>query len=245
MKPVVILVETQLPENLGSVARVMANFGLTQLRLVKPKTSPLDPKAIALSVGAFDLLGPIMITESFEESIADLNFTFAATAYKRDMIKAYETPKTFVELIRQPSYQQGRIGIVFGPERTGLTNDYIARCYKAITIPVNPDFSSLNLAQAVSVIAYEWFQGLSPQGGVESYLQLGDTSLATQDQVCGFLRLLENRLDQTNFWRVLSKKPIMWRNLQNLFTRQDLTQQDVKTLCGVIDALTKEHPAKK
>lgn len=240
MKPVIILVETQLPENLGAVARVMANFGLSQLRLVQPKTSPLDPKAIAMAVGAFELLDKVMITESFEESITDLSLVFATTACQRDIIKAYETPKTFIELSQRPSFQQERFGIVFGPERTGLTNDYIARCYKAITIPVNADFSSLNLAQAVCVVAYEWFQSLSHQEGLGAYVQLGNTSLATQDEVRGFLCLLEKHLDQTNFWRVLAKKPIMWRNLQNLFTRLELTQQDVKTLCGVVDALTKD-----
>ncbi|WP_165380286.1 RNA methyltransferase [Candidatus Finniella inopinata] len=238
MKPIIILVETQLPENLGSVARVMANFGLSKLRLVKPQAQPLDPKAIALSVGAFDILDDVIITENFEEAVADLNYVFATTAYQRDMIKAYETPKTFVDLIKKPEFQEERFGIVFGPERTGLTNDYMARCHKAITIPVNPDFSSLNLAQAVSVIAYEWFQSQSSQA-LKACIQLGKTTLATQGQMNGFLNLLEKNLDQTNFWRVSTKKPIMWRNLQNLFTRLDLTQQDLKTLCGVVDALSK------
>jgi tRNA/rRNA methyltransferase len=135
-------------------------------------------------------------------------------------------------------FQSELIGIVFGPERTGLLNDHIARCYKAITIPVNSNFPSLNLAQAVSIIGYEWFENFS-QIEKEQRVYLGATQQAYQKDLKAFLDSLEKHLDETNFWRVPVKKPVMWRNLTNFFSRIDLTQQDLKTLYGVIDTLRK------
>jgi tRNA/rRNA methyltransferase len=237
MVPTIILVETQLAENLGAVARCMTNFGLDRLRLVKPKINPLDPVAVSTAVGAANLLHEAEIFDSFEDAIADLKYVFATTACKRDMVKAYETPKSFVKLIGQSNFLSGGVGIVFGPERTGLLNDHIARCYKAITIPLNPSFPSLNLAQAVSIVAYEWFGAFSSVHSKKQYMHLGATKLAHQEDLNRFLFFLESHLDQANYWRVSSKKPTMWRNLINFFSKVDFTQQDLNTLYGVIDAL--------
>lgn len=235
----IILIETQLPENLGAVARVMANFGLTDLRLVNPHVDPLDPKALATSVHAYELLYHAKVFNTFEDSIKDLLLTFATTASYRSMVKTYETPRSFIHSIKGLS--QEPVGIIFGPERTGLTNDHIARCYKAITIPVNINFSSLNLAQAVAIVAYEWYQQKISLTQALTKQTLGKTQIATQLEIKKFLDFLEENLDKTRFWRVDSKKPTMWRNLQNFFTRISPTQQDLKTLYGIIDALRKSE----
>jgi tRNA/rRNA methyltransferase len=187
MTPIIILVETQLAENLGAVARCMANFGLNQLRLVRPRVTPLDSQAISTAVGAADLLQNAEIFDDFEAAIADLKYVFATTACQRDMIKVYETPKSFVESLKQPAFQAESIGIIFGPERTGLLNDYIARCYRAITIPVNPNFPSLNLAQAVAIIGYEWFENFSEIKEKGQTLYVGSTHSASQRDLREFL----------------------------------------------------------
>ncbi len=230
--PVIVLVETQLADNLGAVARAMANFGLKDLRLVRPKVSPDDPTAIATAVGARSLLQNAKVFESLNAATKDLSHLFGTTACEREMIKKYYTPREFASTAVFPS----QIGIIFGPERTGLSNEDIAQCYGIIRIPVNPEFSSLNLGQALVIIAYELF--LSKDMTPSSFLHLGSTKPATQEELVYFLSNLEQKLDNTHFWRTASKKPVMWRNLRNIFTRMDLTQQETKTLNGMIDALS-------
>ncbi len=243
MMPVIILVETQLPENLGAVARVMANFGMTELRLVRPQFDSVHPKAMATAVGAVNLIHQAKVTQTFEDAITDINYLFGTSSSQRDIIKAYETPKTFSEFLGSLNQEEGGIGIVFGPERTGLTNDYIARCQRMIQVPVNPAFSSLNLAQAVAIISYEIYQQKTLAFNKQSYhLHMGQTQKASQQEIRKFLNFLEQSLDQTHYWRVDSKKPIMWRNLQNIFTRMDMTAQDIKTLYGMIRSLNRSSP---
>jgi tRNA/rRNA methyltransferase len=127
-----------------------------------------------------------------------------------------------------------QVGILFGPERTGLTNEELVKCRTVLHVPVDPGFSSLNLAQAVAITAYEWHQ---TQGNFAGKLHLGETVPASNQQIQGFLNTLEANLDEVHFWRIPHKKPIMWRNLQNIFTRMDLTEQEVRTLQGMIKSL--------
>jgi tRNA/rRNA methyltransferase len=222
-----------MPENLGSVARVMGNFGLSKLTLVSPIALPSDPKAIALAAGADDILFKAIQTNTLQEAIKDCRFTIATTASPRHMIKTYETPRSFAaELHNTPL----PLAVVFGPERTGLSNDQISLCQKALQIPINPDFPSLNLAQAVSLVAYELFMQINQP---KPFIHTGMTKIARSGHLQHFLTFLEEKLDNTHFWRTASKKERMKRNLISLFSRQTLMEQDIKTLHGVVDALCK------
>lgn len=230
--PTIILVRPQLPENAGSVARAMANFGLTHLRLVNPLFSPTDPKAISLAAGADQVLQNALICNSLNEAIADLSYVYGTSATQRHMVKRYvSVHEAMVEIVTQE-----QIGIVFGPERTGLTNDELPLFRAILHIPVDPDFSSLNLAQSLAITAYEWYQ---QQTAYKSGLHLGESIPAKHEQLQSFLRALEEDLDTVHFWRIDHKKPIMWQNLQNIFTRADLTEQEVRTLHGMIKSLSR------
>lgn len=233
MSTFIILVGIQLPENLGAIARVMGNFSHSKLRLVAPKVDVDDPKAVVMAVGAHSILENAEIFDSFEGATADCCTIVGTTANPRDVIKHYFTPRAFVDGL---SDLPGPVGIVFGPERTGLTTDQIALCNATMQIPVNPDFSSLNIAQAVGIILYELYQ---QQTNASPFWQQGGTMPATAADVDSFLTFLEEKLDQTHFWRTEAKKPLMRRNLFGLFKRQVLFQQDVRTLRGMIEALSK------
>lgn len=228
--PTIILVRPQLPENGGSVARAMANFGLNKLRLVAPLFAPLDPKAISLAAGADAILEKATIHDTLDEAIADLQYVYGTSATERQMVKSYMSVR---EAMPKIAATQGA-GIVFGPERTGLTNEELPKMRAVLHVPVDPEFSSLNLAQSVAITAYEWYQ---TQTDFKGKLHLGDTVPASQSQLQGFLTALEFKLDATYFWRIDHKKPIMWQNLQNIFTRMDLTEQEVRTLHGMIKSL--------
>lgn len=228
--PVIILVRPQLPENGGAVARAMGNFGLTSLRLIAPLFSPLDPKALAMAAGADAILEQATLYPSLEEATADLRYVYGTSAGERHMIKRYLPVREAMPEIASCA----QAGIVFGPERTGLTNDELPQFRAVLHVPVTPDFSSLNLAQAVGITAYEWYQ---TQTDYKGKLYLGETLPASAGQVQGFLTALERTLDEVHFWRIDHKKPIMWRNLQNIFTRMDLTEQEVRTLHGMMKAM--------
>lgn len=229
--PTIILVRPQLPENAGSTARAMANFGLNSLRLVAPLFDPMDPKARSLAAGADSILENAKIFTCLDDAIADLSYVYATCATQRHMVKRYASPK---EMMPEISASQD-VGIVFGPERTGLHNDELPKFRAVLHVPVDPNFSSLNLAQSVAIVAYEWYQ---TQTEFKGKLHLGESVPASQGQIKDFLSTLENSLDVTHFWRIDHKKPIMWQNLQNIFTRMDLTEQEVKTLHGMIKSLS-------
>lgn len=231
MAPVIILVRPQLPENGGAVARAMGNFGLKTLRLVAPLFSPLDPKAIAMAAGADSILENATIYASLEEAIADLNYVYGTCATERHMVKRYLPLR---EAMPEIAACAG-VGLVFGPERTGLTNEELPKFRAILHVPVDSEFSSLNLAQSVAITAYEWHQ---TQGEFEGKLYLGESIPAPSAQIQEFLIALEHTLDAKRFWRIDHKKPIMWRNLQNIFTRMDLTEQEVRTLRGMIKSLS-------
>lgn len=232
--PTIILVRPQLPENGGAVARAMGNFGLKSLRLVAPLFSPLDSKAVAMAAGADAILENAVLYDSLEEAVGDLPYVYGTCATQRLMVKNYVPMREAMPEIAACS----GVGIVFGPERTGLSNDELPLFRKVLHIPVDPEFKSLNLAQSVAIAAYEWYQ---TQSDFRGKLHLGETVPATHEQIQSFLRALESALDKANFWRMEHKKTIMWRNLQNIFTRMDLTEQEVRTLRGVIKSLTSEE----
>ncbi|CAO4840511.1 MAG: tRNA (cytidine/uridine-2'-O-)-methyltransferase TrmJ [Holosporales bacterium] len=226
----VVLVRPQLSENMGAIARAMGNFNLTDLSVVAPIGDVYNEKSVAVAAGNEGVLKNAKIYKTLEEAIVDCVHVYGTSAVVRQMVKPI-----IHSCEVKPTGQS--TAIVFGPERTGLTNAEIALCTHMITIPVNPDFSSLNLGQAAVVIFYEWFKA---QQNLQSYVHTGDSPLATQDEKLYFLAQFETILDQINFWRVESKKEIMRRNVHNTFTRHDFTKQEIKTLIGIMNDIKKQ-----
>lgn len=231
---IIILHSTQLPENLGAVARVIGNFGLQELRLITPKISKDAPKAIATAAGADDILQNALLFDDLASATHDIQILYGTCADVRDGIRHYHTPEG---AFSSPS-PDSKIAVLFGCEKSGLTQEDLSHCTATLQIPVNPDFSSMNLSHAVGIVAYTWFKNQHTLK--ESFAHLGKTSIATQQEKEAFFNRLTQHLDDVDYWRVASKKPLMQQNLANLFFRMDLTAQELKTLLGVFDIL--RHP---
>ncbi|KAA0681979.1 RNA methyltransferase [Roseomonas genomospecies 6] len=234
--PTIILVQPQLGENIGACARAMLNCGLTELRLVKPRDGWPNEKAVAAASGADPVLDGAKLYDTTAEAVADLNVVFATTVRTRGMIQEFITPRVAATELRAHFDAGHKTGVLFGPERTGLVNDDLTLAEKLITVPLNPSFSSLNLAQAVLLIGYEWFQtGETPPDRV---LHTGQTRPATKAELLNFFEHLEGDLDRTGFFTTPEKRPSMVRTLRNAIERMQMTEQEVRTFHGVIAALT-------
>ena len=216
----------------------MLNFGLDRMRLVAPRDGWPNSKAIALASGAGRVLDQIKVTQTTDEAIADLNFVFATTARKRDLTKEVMSPERAMQHARELMASGQKVGIMFGPERAGLENDDIVRANAFISVPVNPAFASLNLAQSVLLLSYEW-RRLAGQG--EGPPAVSKSPLAEAGEVQAFLRHLQNRLDDVGFFFPESKRISMIENLQNMFSRLPLTDADVKSLHGIIKAIAERR----
>lgn len=235
---VIILVEPQLAQNIGAVARVMLNFGLTDLRFVSPRDGWPNQDAVAPAAGADKVLENIQVYSTTRAAIADLHRVFATSAITHDMIKYIYTPRRAVEHLTETAEHGQKVGVLFGCERCGLQNEDISLCEAVITIPTNPDFSSLNLAHAVALIAYEWSLHLNTSPS--QIFRTGATSLATRKDLGNFFDHLEEALDQTGFLRHKKKRPTMVRNIRNIFQRANLTEQEVRSLRGIVRSLVGE-----
>lgn len=233
--PVVVLIEPQLGENVGAAARAMANGGLSRLRLVRPREGWPNAKARAAASGADGILDAAQLFESAEDAVADLRQVWATTARTRDMVKPCVTPREAVAAMRT-SDAGSTCGILFGPERAGLTNDHLALASRAISIPANPAFSSLNLAQAVLVLSYEWYQAGVPEEALPA--AFARSRPATGAELQRFFAHLESQLDAAGFLYPPEKRPAMVRNLRNFFLRAEPTEQEVRTLHGVVRSLS-------
>lgn len=240
--PVVILVRTQLSENIGTAARAMMNCDLCDLRLVNPKESHLSDKALSASSGASEILKHAKVFNSFEEAVADCNYLLATSARRRDMIKDVYTADGGAKILRDKITQNQKCAFVFGPERTGLTNDEMAICDAMMEIPLNPHHCSLNLAQAVLLVGYEWFK--SGDNTKEHEFITNNTDIAKKESLLAFFAHLEKELDECGFLRVKDKRPRMVRNIRNIFHRANLTEQEIKTLHGVVSDLVKLRQCK-
>ena len=237
-QPVIILVEPQLGENIGMVARAMLNCGLTELRLVNPREPWPNAKAQAAASGADLVLAQARLFDGTEEAIADLAHVYATTARARDMVKPVLTPRRAGLELRAQAGRGERTGILFGKEAKGLHNDDVAYAQAIIAAPLNPAFSSLNLGMAVLLVAYEWLVAAAANATAEGETAIGkDTRPATGAELAGLFAHLEGELDACGFLRVAEKRPIMIRNLRNIFVRAGLTEQEVRTLRGVIACL--------
>jgi tRNA/rRNA methyltransferase len=253
-RPVVILVEPQLGENIGFAARAMANFGLSQLRLVAPRDGWPNEKATAASSGA-PVLDNVEVYPSVEAAIADLHFVLATTARPRGMVKPVLRPESAARELASRAAKGERTAILFGPERTGLDNDTIALADAVVTVEVNPDFASLSLPQTVLLLSYEWSKSGSADlslGRVTTFdgpaiegLDTTDTRPATRAELLGLFEHLEVELDASGFLRPPEKRPTMIRNIRNMFHRMGATEQDIRTWRGIVASLARVHERKK
>ena len=232
--PAVILVEPQLGENIGAAARAMLNCGLLDMRLVAPRDGWPNESAVAMASGADLILNRAQVFDSVAAATADLGYLLATTARPRDMTKMVFTPRQAVTEMRRRLDVGGKIGILFGPERSGLTNEDVVRTDGVIRVPLNPNFSSLNLAQAVLLLGYEWFQSAddSPPAQLS-----GESPPAPTKEREFCYRRFEDALTESGFLYPPHLAPTIKRNLRNMFNRAGLTRQDVSTLHGALKAL--------
>ena len=234
--PVIILVKPQLGENIGTAARAMANFGLDRLRLVAPRDGWPSERAQVAASGADWVIEGAQVFERTEDAIADLGYVLATTARPRGMSKPVLGPADAgTELAGRIAARQP-CGILFGGERSGLDNDDVALADTVLTYPVNPAFASLNLAQAVLVMAYEWQRATGQGGSRQDWDELEPP--ADRSELLALFEHLEIELDRGGFLKPPEKKPGMVRNLRNMLHRARLSSQEVRTLRGVIVGLT-------
>jgi tRNA/rRNA methyltransferase len=232
--PAVILVEPQLGENIGTAARAMMNCALDDLRLVRPRDGWPSAKAVAAASGADAVLERAQLYPSVAAAIADLVHVYAATARDRGFVRREVTPRRAAAEMRVHLAAGEACGVLFGPERTGLLNDDVALADTVLTIPLNPGFSSLNLAQAVLIVGYEWFA--SAAAVPPEVLRRGGSRAATKDELLNFFAHLEEELVKNGFLRHRESRPSMVRNLRSLFQRAQCTEQELRTLHGVVTA---------
>lgn len=232
----IILCNPQMGENIGATARAMFNFGLTDLRLVNPRDGWPNERAETMSTGALDLMPPVQVFSTLPEAVADLHFILGTTARSRAMVKPVYSPQIAMEEIQERTLNNQKAGILFGAERSGLLNDEVAACHGIITVPTNEAFTSLNLGQSVLLMAYEWMRTVKNTSSSKN-LEFGDSPPASQKEQEVFLSRLENELEETGFFRTEDLKPTMKRNIRNIFTRADITEQELRTLHGIITSL--------
>jgi tRNA/rRNA methyltransferase len=234
--PAIILVSPQLGENIGAAARAMLNCGLTDLRLVTPRDGWPNTAAERAAVGAFELMPPVRVFGEVGAAIGDLTMVFATTARDRKMVKPIVTARHAALEARAHIAAGGKAGFLFGPERTGLLSDDVSLANKIVTVPLNPEFTSLNLGQAVLLIGYDWLQ--SGDATRAEQLPMNGTLPATQAELQNFFAHLERELDACGFLRNEEARPHMVRNLRNMWQRAQLTEQEVRTLHGMVKELT-------
>jgi len=242
--PVVILVEPQLGENIGMAARAMGNFGLTNLRIVNPRDGWPNVSAQRAAAGADHILERAELFDTVEQAVADCSLLFATTARAHDQAKPVVAPESAAQQIAAGIEGGGTVGILFGRERYGLQNEEVALANRIITFPVNPGFASLNLAQAVLLIGYEWFKHCT--AGALPFAMPERSEPASQHQMQAFFDNLVRELDKVEFLRPAEKRETMLVNLRNIFSRMDPTKQDMHTLHGVVMAIAegRKGPAK-
>ena len=237
--PVIVLVEPQLGENIGMAARAMLNCGLGELRLVNPRDGWPSEDAAAASSGAGKVIDEARVFETTADAVADLQLVFATTARPRDMTNRVITPSQAAGEAHRFINEGGSTGVLFGRESKGLKNDDIVQSDAIIMVPVNPAFSSLNLAQAVFAIGHEWFkaEASSDEKAADDLSMPKETRPANKAELERLFEHLEEELDASGFLHVAEKRPGMVRNIRNMLQRAGLTEQEVRTLRGIITSL--------
>jgi tRNA/rRNA methyltransferase len=233
----VILSAPQLAENIGGVARVMANFGLHDLRLVNPRDGWPQERAWASASGADWPLDGARVFGRLEDALSDLQLVYAATARPREVNLPVLTPREAAASLSAGAGEGLTTGLLFGAERAGLESDEVSLCSAIVTVPIDPRFRSLNLAQAVAVNAYEW--RLTQAAEAPAAFRPPASPPAGQDSLHGLFQHLERELDASGFFHPPEKTPGMVRNLRAILARAALTEQEVSTLRGVVTALSR------
>ena len=237
--PAIILCEPQLGENIGTTARAMANFGLWDLRLVNPRDGWPNEKAIAAASRADHVISKVRVFETTEAAIADLSLVLATTARRRDLQKPVLGPEEASQRLISHIAGGSGAGLLFGRERWGLYNEEVALADAIVTLPVEAAFASLNIAQAVLVLAYEWRR----QSDLGNALPFGDAlaDLATKGELLGLFEHLEEALDRAGFFTAPDKRPTVVNNLRAMLSRGSLSSQEVRPLRGVISSIDRKH----
>jgi len=237
--PAFVLVRPQMGENIGAAARAMLNFGLERMRVVDPRDGWPNPKAVAMASGAGRLLDHAGLFPDTGAALADCERVFATTARGRDLTKPVYTPEAAMAEAREIAARGGRVAVLFGPERTGLENDDIARANAIVTVPVNPDFPSLNLAQCVLLMGYEWRR--QTEGAAPMRMEWAGSEPAPQIEIDRLATHYEERLEAAGFFFPDQKAEGMKRNLRNLWSRLPLTRADVQTFHGMLRQLVRRR----
>ena len=238
-QPSIILVKPQMGENIGSAARAMLNFGLENMRVVAARDGWPSQSAVATASGAGRVLDQARHFSSFHDAVGDCHFVFATTARGRDLTKPIYDPKKAMKIAFEKISDGQKVGIVFGPERAGLENTEVVRSNALITVPVNPDFSSINLAQTVLLLSYEWF--LATDIYEENFSNTRKTSVASILEIEKLSEQYENELEKIGFFFPEEKATSMKSTLRNIWSRLPLTVSDVRAFHGILRHLLKRR----
>ncbi len=238
--PTFILVRPQMGENIGAAARAMWNFGIDRMRLVDPRDGWPNERAVAMASGAARVIDNARLVEQTDEALDDLNYVYATTARSRDLTKPVLDPAAAMADAYARIADGQKVGVMFGPERAGLENADLVWAQALVSVPVNPAFASLNLAQCVLLMAYEWGQA----SGAEVPAPSGKGRPAEGIERTRLVEALEARLTRADYYRPSDKAESMRENLRNLVARLDLTDADIRTLHGVFRALADRHPTR-
>jgi tRNA/rRNA methyltransferase len=230
--PSFVLVRPQMGENIGAAARAMLNFGLDRMRVVAPRDGWPNPAAVAMASGAGRVLDAAVVSPDLPDALADCSFVFATTARDRDLSKPVYTPEAAMQLAAQKIAHGERVAVLFGPERAGLENDDISRANAIVSVPTNPDFASLNLAQCVLLMGYEWMRQQSDQPAVHD--ALAGTQWAEHAEIEHLAKHYEERMEEAGFFYPEHKAASMKTNLRNMWSRLPLTRADVQILHGTL-----------
>jgi tRNA/rRNA methyltransferase len=237
--PAIILCEPQLGENIGTTARAMANFGLWDLRLVNPRDGWPNERAIAAASRADHVIDKVRVFDTVEAAIADLSMVHATTARRRDQQKEVLGPTDSARRMAGHIKSGAGAGLLFGRERWGLYNEEVALADAIVTLPVEPAFASLNIAQAALLMAYEWRRQTA--AGEALPFSGGLDPVAPREELLGLFGHLEETLDRTGFFKTEDKRPGMVTNIRAIFTRAGLTSQEIRTLRGIISSIDRIH----
>ena len=235
--PVFVLVRPQMGENVGAAARAMWNFGLDRMRLVAPRDGWPNPRAVAMASGAGRVLDAASLHDTTAQAVGDCERVYATTARGRDLTKRVLTPEAAMAEVRALAEAGRRCAVLFGPERAGLENEDVVLANAVVTVPVNPAFFSLNLAQCVLLMAYEWRRSES----AEPERAMIPQDAANQAEVEALARHWEQRLEEAGFFFPPDKAAHMRLNLRNLWSRMPLTRADAQTLHGALRQLVRRR----
>ncbi|MGY8639840.1 MAG: RNA methyltransferase [Verrucomicrobiales bacterium] len=229
--PVIILVQPQLGENIGMCARAMLNCGLERMRLVNPRDGWPNEKAVAASADAEAVISGAEVFDSVADAVADCSRVYATTARKRALQLPVDDATEAAQKIHS---EVGTTAILFGPEASGLDNDAVSHADRILNFPINPGFSSLNLAQAVLLLGWEWWRCRD-----EHFENIREEPAVPREALAAFLDRLESALGEGDFFKTPEMRPHTMRNMRTLFNRARPTEQELNTLHGVLKALKK------